>query len=216
MHDIKRHLGPVICFLGLLMALTASAKPPDQGGRWPDTVPHAAGGLVLALAGTLLWRQQTGRGPSPSDEKAGRRRAPPPVEAHHEALWADFMTTLETLEQKIAPMPLEEAAAHLHHLHDRFVLPLSHARKTFLMPPGEAHGLAQLTLFSRGELWINRAQSTAGDQHREETMAAIRWAKACFLEVDLVRKQRMGTPAIMVQQNRREKREGEGERLPPD
>lgn len=179
MVHLKKYLGSFLCLLGLLLALTASAKPPSKNGDWPDSAPYAGGGFVLALVGVTLWRRQ---------QSLVAAFAPVSKEGSHatdhEKLWTTFLESLQVLHNALPSLPLSEISTRLEQIQDQFILPLSQARMVFFVETTERQrGMARLTAFSRGELWINRAQSTSGDQHREETLAAIAWAIESFLEV---------------------------------
>ena len=178
MVTLKKYLAPLLCLVGLWLALTASAKPPVKNGDWPDSVPYAAGGLALALLGAVLWRrQQFASADALSVNKDSR------YVTDHERLWNNFLAALQVLHKSLPSLQLAEISTQLANLQDQFILPLVQARMVFFVESDRDRGLERLTAFSRGELWLNRAQSTAGDQHREETLAAIAWAVESFLEV---------------------------------
>lgn len=174
----KKSFGPLLCLLGLLLALTASAKPPPSKGAWPDSLPYATGGFVLALAGVFLWRQKTpGKMPLFAGAGMGQNRQ------NYKELWLAFLEDLQALHGRSATLSLAEISQQLEYLQDRFILPLAQARMTFLVGSKQEQGLERLAVFSRGELWINRAQSAAGDQHKEETLVSLNWALESFLAV---------------------------------
>lgn len=173
-----KSIGSFMCMVGLLVALAASAKPPTEHGAWPDTVPYAAAGLLLALTGVVIWRRQQR---SLNAEHSSQQKEQ--KSANLQPLWTAFLQDLQALNRTSSSMTLAEIASRLQHLHDQFILPLSQARMAFFVRSGSQHGVERLTAFSRGELWLNRAQSTAGDQHKEETLAALTWAEESFQEV---------------------------------
>ena len=181
MMDLKKQSGPLLCLLGLWLALTASAKPPPQQGGWPDTLPYAAGGFVMALVGVGLWRRRASRTRMAGAE--GWEMPPGHGSEEHARLWTLFLEAFQSFHTALPSMTLPEILDRLIHLQDRFILPLSQARMVFFVASDTVRGWGRLTAFSRGELWMNRAQTTAGDEHREETLAALAWARESFLEV---------------------------------
>ena len=49
--------GPSLFFLGILVAISGSAKLPAAGATYPDTTAIFLVGMILAIVGTVLWRR---------------------------------------------------------------------------------------------------------------------------------------------------------------
>lgn len=179
MDYLKKYRGPVLCLLGLWLALTASAKPPANKGDWPDTLPYAVGGFMAALVGVALWRrQQLSQATEQSEFETTNSEF-----VNHEAIWTAFWEDFQRFHGVLPTLTLAEIFARLTYLQDHFILPLVQVRWHLFVGSDRESGLERLATFSRGELWMNRAQTTAGDQHREETLVALAWAKESFLAV---------------------------------
>ena len=179
MDYLKKYSGPLLCLLGLWLALTASAKPPANKGGWPDTLPYAVGGFMTALVGIGLWRRQLLSQTAEQNEYATAHRKL----VNHEATWTAFWAAFQRFQESLPTLTLTEIVAQLTYLQDHFILPLVQVRWQLFVGSDREGGLERLATFSRGELWMNRAQTTAGDQHREETLAALAWAGESFLAV---------------------------------
>ncbi|MEO5339790.1 MAG: hypothetical protein H7837_04615 [Magnetococcus sp. MYC-9] len=158
---MSKYGGPVLCLSGILLALTAAAKPPLVAGQWPDTLPYALGGLALALPGLFWWRRsatplwgETGQ----AEEESG------PVAGEGGGL-EGCVAALQALEERLPSLTLPEIADRLEEINTAWVVPLS-----------RRHPSAPGPRFAQGELWINRARSAAGDRHLAETRRALRWA----------------------------------------
>ncbi|MEO5350001.1 MAG: hypothetical protein H7836_10170 [Magnetococcus sp. YQC-3] len=180
---MKRYADVLLTLSGLLLLLTFAAKPPAEAGAWPTTLPHALGGAILALLGLFLWRRQPqplwGENPSMAAEEEDIPGDATPLTA--------CVEELQALQSGISLRPMEEIFLDLESVYNRHIFPLSLARKRLTIGLDRARGLELLALFSRGELWINRARSAAGDRHREETRLSLIQALEIFLAVQRLR-----------------------------
>ncbi|MEO5362350.1 MAG: hypothetical protein H7838_01810 [Magnetococcus sp. DMHC-8] len=171
-------MAPLICLGGLLLAVTCAAKPPAAGG-WPDTLSGALVGCGVALVGVVLWRRQ----PEPvwadalPDDGAGD---PCPVSGGQ---LGACVAALQAVHAALPGLAMPALLVELETIHTRWVLPLSRSRQPFMAGVDRAQGATRLALFARGELWLNRARSAAGDQHREEARRSLAWAVTHFQDV---------------------------------
>lgn len=176
---MKQYVGPFTCLFGLLLALTTAAKPPTAAGQWPDTLPYTLASCGLALVGLLLWRRQ----PHPlwAETEFTNTEESQSTEAG-EGL-EPFIIALQTLHTTLPTLTMPEIAARLETLYTQHMLPLSQRPKQLMAGVTQEQGLERIACFSQGELWINRARSAAGDQHREETIKSLEWAMESLMAV---------------------------------
>ncbi len=176
---MKQYWWPLLCLVGLLLALATAAKPPTAMGGWPDTLPYTLGGYALALVGVVLWRRQ----PHPlwaetalDDPEAG------PLPGDGGPLTA-CVVALQSLRATSSGLTMPLLLTELEAIHTQWVLPLSRTHRPFMMGVSRERGMERLAFFAQGELWLNRARSAAGDQHRGETERSMTLALEQFLVV---------------------------------
>ena len=176
---MKQYVGPLTCLFGLLLALVTAAKPPVAVGEWPDTFPYTLGGCGVAMVGLLLWRRQ----PRPLWTKTDLPDTEENLSLEGGGRLEPCVAALQRLHATVPSLTMTEVADQLETLYIQRMLPLVQTHKQLMVGVAQEQGLARLNLFSQGELWINRARSAAGDQHREETLKSLQWAVESLLAV---------------------------------
>ncbi|MBF0462545.1 MAG: hypothetical protein HQL87_14265 [Magnetococcales bacterium] len=179
---MNKYVGPVLGLSGLLWGLTSATQPPAAMGGWPASWPYTLAGYALALVGVVLWRRQ----PHPLWAEAI------PLDTEASQVLADgqpltrCVAALQLLQVRLPDLSMADILTELEAIHTRWILPLSRTHQPFTEGVEREEGMARLALFSQGELWVNRARSAAGDQHRAETQRSLVLALGSLVAVQQV------------------------------
>lgn len=161
-------MGPPLLFgLGIVLAISSSARLPADGQTWPDTLPLFCLGAALALVGLILWHRAV----------ALHRRAPPSATAAADGTdpFSRLQNLLPPARQLAAELPglsASQLCARVDHLLGAFLLPFVEDRQQVIDRLGMAPAAEILVTVAYGERLLNRAWSAASDGHLPEAHAA--------------------------------------------
>ncbi|WP_130470036.1 hypothetical protein [Candidatus Magnetaquicoccus inordinatus] len=176
----KQIFAPLGTLLALLLALLAAAKPLAESAQWPDTWQLCLLAVLVAGGLNLLWRAQ----PQPlwAESISGAEESAAGATVSAEAL-RECIDALQQLHNAAAAMGLPAILHELEEIHSQWLLPLIHTRSSLSAGMNRLQRGRFLAELAAGELWLNRARSTAGDCYRVETQQAIIQALAQFISV---------------------------------
>ncbi|MBF0183383.1 MAG: hypothetical protein HQM06_03195 [Magnetococcales bacterium] len=177
---MNRYLAPLVALLATLLALILAAKPVVAAASWPDTWPGTLLALALALLAARFWRRQ----PQPlwAEQENFAEESGPLALQPREGL-QQCILALQSLLEAMPALPLSAVLQQLEQIDSQWVIPLAHAQHRLQARSGQGISRQQMASFAGGELWFNRARSTAGDRYRQETREAIAQALLQFRQL---------------------------------
>ena len=171
-------LGPLFFFIGVLIAISGSAKMPAEGATYPDTTGIFIAGMVLAIIGTILWR------------KAVAIKASAELDTSNETdalqLLRDLIAPAQQLRTDIVELGPEAICEKVDHLLETYVLPFADNRQQVLNRLGMNAGAELLVTMAYAERMLNRTWSAASDGYPHEALAVYPDAVDAFEEAETI------------------------------
>ena len=171
MNDKKlKNIGIFLFVLGVLVAISAGAKVPQAGDKYPTTVGIFIFGLILGIVGNILWH------------KTQRKIIFKELEEHKNdsefnpiVLLKATPPAIKEIQNNIENLSNDEICKNVDSVLDTFVHPFTQRMSTFTDLMGKAKGAEILLIVAYAERMLNRVWSAASDGHPIE-------AKNCLQE----------------------------------
>lgn len=164
----KRKLGIVLFVVGILIAISAGAKVPEAGDKYPTTVGIFLFGLILGIAGNLLWH------------KTQRKIIFKELEEHKNdsefnpvVLLESTPPAIKAIQDKIDSLNGEQVCEEVDKVLDQYVHPFTQRMSTFTDLLGKAKGAEILLIIAYAERMLNRVWSAASDGYPDEAKSCL-------------------------------------------
>ncbi len=172
----------LVTSLGLIVAVCAAAKLPDEGRRFPTTTGVALAALFVASAGLIAWRIAD-RQSQADDAAAGDDIAAADEVRNPLLLVEQLQLPLQQLCDDASSLDNVALRDRVDQIIDQYVLPFSTARQVILHKLGIRRGAELMIEFALGERLLNRAWSAAADGHLPEAVASLEEVREAFAAV---------------------------------
>ena len=166
-------LAALLTILGVIVAVCAAAKLPEEGDRFPTTTTASLVAVLVGTVGIILWRIADRQAPLGEGTEQDESRNPL-------LLLAQLQQPMQQLCQDAPALDSQALRQRLDQIVDRYVLPFSAARNTVIHRLGIQRGAELLIEFALGERLLNRAWSAAADGHLPEAVASLQEARDAF------------------------------------
>ena len=170
------HVGLVLFYLGIIVALISAAKLPADQSLLSNMFPIYLGGMILALGGLLLsyffQKQQK------NQDKAQLSIC----SSEMTALLQRLLAEIQNLGREINERDGKEIANQISTLVDNHLLPFIAIREDTLCLLGSHQGIDVLVAAAQGERLLNRMWSAASDGVVTEARNTYPNALAAFEE----------------------------------
>jgi len=166
--------GPLLFFVGILIAISGSAKMPAEGATYPDTMGIFFVGAVLAIIGTVLWRMAVAKKASEQLEQSNETDAL--------SLLRNLMAPARQLRDDIQGLDNNAMCERVDELLNGFILPFADNRQQVINRLGMDTGAELLVTMAYGERMLNRTWSAASDGYPAEALAVYPDAVDAFEE----------------------------------
>ena len=167
-------IGPLLFFVGVLVAISGSAKMPAEGATYPDTTGVFFIGMAMAIVGTIFWRKSVAEKASAALDEQNETDAL--------QLLRDLISPAEQLRESIDNLDPEIMCEKVDHLLETYVLPFADNRLQVLNRLGMNAGAELLVTMAYGERMLNRTWSAASDGYPREALAVYPDAVDAFQE----------------------------------
>ncbi len=162
----NKNIGPILTAIGLLVGITAASKKAPLLGEFPDTTFVALIGVVIALAGVILWRQSVN--PTASSKHDLNTQSGESLRERCSQARSALQQLVENDNSDIESRYREIDAFVNEHL-----LAIEMQRSDAMTNFGLSRGTEFLSNLALVERLVNRAHSTSADGHRGETHASL-------------------------------------------
>jgi hypothetical protein len=166
--------GPLLFFVGILIAISGSAKMPAEGATYPDTMGIFFVGAALAIIGTVLWRITVAKKASEQLEQSNETDAL--------SLLRNLMAPAQQLREDIQGLDNNAMCERVDQLLNDFILPFADNRQQVINRLGMDTGAELLVTMAYGERMLNRTWSAASDGYPAEALAVFPDAVEAFEE----------------------------------
>ena len=166
--------GPLLFFVGILIAISGSAKMPAEGATYPDTMGIFFVGAVLAIIGTILWRIAVGKKASEQLQQSNETDAL--------SLLRNLMEPARQLRDEIQGLDTDAICERVDQLLNSFILPFADNRQQVIIRLGMDTGAELLVTMAYGERMLNRTWSAASDGYPAEALSVYPDAVDAFEE----------------------------------
>lgn len=156
-----KKIAPFIFALGIIISIIGGAKIPADNSTWPDSLPFAIVGAVVALVGLFFWRQSMERTRQVSRKAAIGGKDPLDY-------MRDIQAPLRDLSNDLRSLSGEQICARVDEILDGYVTPLVDSRKVLSDTFGLVHATEILVPLAYGERMLNRVWSAAADGYPAE------------------------------------------------
>jgi hypothetical protein len=167
--------GIILFFIGVMVAISAGAKMPEVETQFPNTMPLFFVGVVLGMAGLVIWHFKQRQLTKMGIQAMNRNSDSSPI-----ALVENLVPALAQLSTKMASLNEAQICEEIDHVLDRFVLPLADVRKKLIDLLGMRDGADILVTIAFGERMLNRVWSAASDGHLVEARSVFPEALEAF------------------------------------
>lgn len=166
--------GPLLFFVGILIAISGSAKMPAEGDTYPDTVGLFLFGAAIAVIGTILWRMAVAQKASEHLEQSNDTDAL--------SLLRNLMAPARQLRDEIHGLDHKGMCERVDELLNEFILPFADNRQQVINRLGMDTGAELLVTMAYAERMLNRTWSAASDGYPAEALAVYPDAVDAFEE----------------------------------
>jgi hypothetical protein len=163
-----RVIGIILFFIGGVIAISAAAKMPEQGSKYPDTLVVFFIAIGFSIIGNILWH------------KTERAKILFELELHKNdehgnpiALLNGTIPAIEKLQEIAVDLRGMELCEKVDEVLDTFIHPFTEKRKTFMDILGQANGAEVLLIVAYAERMMNRVWSASSDGHHQEAMNCL-------------------------------------------
>lgn len=169
----------ILFSVGIMIAITAAAKVPEAGTKWPDTIAAFVIGTAIAIVGLVLWRKAV-RAESSTAATTEEGTNERPTTELMEAARSKFTNLTHLLEssEKLARLNAIDSI-----LEDELI-PLSERRQEILNHYGMEKGAEILVTLAFVERTTNRMWSAIADECSEEALAVLPEALNAFEKLE--------------------------------
>lgn len=167
-------IGPSLFFLGILVAISGSAKLPAAGATYPDTAAIFVAGMILAIVGTVLWRKTVAQ--------MANEELDPNKDTDALQLLRELSAPAQDLRHAITELTPDKICENVDLLLESYVLPFAENRQQVLNRLGMNTGAELLVTMAYGERMLNRTWSAAADGYPHEALAVYPDAVDAFQE----------------------------------
>ena len=176
--------GPLLFFVGILVAISGSAKMPAEGADFPDTTGIFIAGAVVAILGTILWRKAVARKASEALQESNETDAI--------GLLKNAIGPCRALREDISTLTPNAICDRIDQLLNEYILPFADNRQQVLNRLGMNEGAELLVTIAYGERMLNRTWSAASDGYPQEALAVYPDAVDAFEEAIQILERQQG------------------------
>ena len=169
-------IGWVLFSLGIVGAVSAAAKLPPDGEKWPSTTTIWILSSLVAAIGIFLWRLGEKRSLRETIKREASSNQNPFV------LLEKMQPSLIKLRADSNSLDALSMCERVDEVLDDYVLPFAAVRRKVIEQLGMAQGSEILVVIAYGERLLNRAWSAAADGHIGEAQISVPNAAAAFAE----------------------------------
>ena len=178
-------VGPCLFFVGILVAISGSAKMPAEGATYPDTTGIFLVGAFIAIIGTVLWRKAVALKANEALEQSNDTDAL--------SLLKNAMPPCRALREEINNLAPNAICDRVDELLNNYILPFADNRQQVLNRLGMNTGAELLVTMAYGERMLNRTWSAASDGYPQEALAVYPDAVDAFEEAIQILERHQGS-----------------------
>ncbi|MFT4979530.1 MAG: hypothetical protein ACI8S6_005441 [Myxococcota bacterium] len=167
-------LWPGLFAAGIIVAISCGAKMPEEGEKWPDSVPIFLVGAAVSVVGLVGWRRDRSRQAAENAVTTGAGDAFALLEA--------LLPPARQLLTELGELDNAQLCVRVDALLEDYVLPFAVARQQIIDRLGMRDGAEVLVVIAYGERMLNRVWSAASDGHNPEAVSVYPDALQAFEE----------------------------------